>query len=137
MGVNFDETNFAILGKKYWENFCRRYPTEIERKKAVKFDSKRDNWCTKDNFSTMYDDIYKTMVEAGVALELHEHVYLDKEANTVLEDNPARYGCKTKFKLTHPERVLFVDKVGENTSQKQEGHLGLRKLVVVKGTLSQ
>jgi hypothetical protein len=50
MGVNLDETNALILGNNYWENFCRRYATEIERKKAVIFDSNRDDWCTKEFF---------------------------------------------------------------------------------------
>jgi hypothetical protein len=40
-------------------------------------------------------------------------------------------------KLTRPEKVLFVDEVGENTSQKQDGHIGGWKLVVVHGTRSQ
>jgi hypothetical protein len=84
----------------------------------MKFDSKRDDWCTKDNFARMYDDICKTMVEAGVTVELPEPVYLDKEGNTVLEDNPVRYRCKTKFKLTNLEKVIFIDEVGDNKSQK-------------------
>jgi hypothetical protein len=43
IGVNFKRKNPATLGKKYWENFCRRNAIEIERKKAVKFDLKRDD----------------------------------------------------------------------------------------------
>jgi hypothetical protein len=98
---------------------------------VVTFGSKRDDWCTKDNFATMNDDIYKKMVGAGVAEELSEAVFRDRKGNTVLEPDPTRYGRKTKFKLTHPERVLFVDEAGENTSQKQDGHLGGRKLISI------
>jgi hypothetical protein len=42
MGVNFENTTAAILGKKYWENLWNRNAIEIERKKAVKFNSKRE-----------------------------------------------------------------------------------------------
>jgi hypothetical protein len=137
MGVDFQKNTAATLGKKYWENFCPWNAIEIERKKAVESDSKRDAWCTKDNFATMYDEKYKTMVWAGVAEEVPEAVFQDRKGNTVLEHNPTRYDRKTKFKLTHPERVIFVDEVGENTSQKQDGHIGGRKLIVSRGTRSQ
>jgi hypothetical protein len=51
----------------------------------------------------------------------------------MLEDDPKRYGRKTKHVLTHPKRVLFIDEVGANTIQKQDGHIGRRKIVIVKG----
>jgi hypothetical protein len=107
----------------------------LKGENAVTFALKRDDWCTKENFAELYDDIFTTMVRAGVTMELPKHVFQDKEGNTFLYDDPKRLGRKTKYKLTHPERVLFVDEVGENTSQKQDGHIGGRKLVVfAKGT---
>jgi hypothetical protein len=39
--------------------------------------------------------------------------------------------------LTHPERVIFVDQVGVNTSQNQDEHIRGRKLVVVNLARSQ
>jgi hypothetical protein len=72
----------------------------------------------------MYDDIYKTMVRAGAVMELPEPVFQDKEVNTVLEDDLKRLGRNTTYRLTHHERVLFVDEVGENINQKQDGHIG-------------
>jgi hypothetical protein len=64
MGINFERTTSVTLGKKYWENICRWNAIEKERKKAVKFNSKRDDWCTKENFAAMYYDIYKMVVRA-------------------------------------------------------------------------
>jgi hypothetical protein len=52
----------------------------------------------------------------------------------VSEDDATRYGQKEKHVLTHPERVLFVDEVGANTSQKQDVNIGGRKLLVARGT---
>jgi hypothetical protein len=64
-------------------------------------------------------------------------VYQYKEGNIVSEDDGMRYGRKTKQILTHPKRVLFVDEVGANTSQKQDGHIGGRTLVLARGTQPQ
>jgi hypothetical protein len=65
--------NPAYLGKKYWRNFRKRHP-ELKTKKAVKFDAKRDDWCTYDNFVAMYDGIYAAMVVTSVAIELPNEV---------------------------------------------------------------
>jgi hypothetical protein len=137
MDVNFQNNTAVTLGKKSYESFCHWNAIEIERKKAVQIYSKRDDWRTKDNFATMYDGIYKTMARAGVAEELPECVLQDRKGNTALEHDPKRYGRKTNFKLTHTERVLFVDEVEENTSQKQDSRIGGRKLIVTRGTRSQ
>jgi hypothetical protein len=45
-----DDDSFASLGTQYWQNFCRRNRNLISAKKAVIFDSKRDDWCRLDNF---------------------------------------------------------------------------------------
>jgi hypothetical protein len=42
-----------------------------------------------------------------------------------------------KFKLTHPERVLFVDDVGHNISQKQDERISGRRLIINRVTRSQ
>jgi hypothetical protein len=39
-----DDT-FGKLGHCNWQNFCRRNAAVITLKKAVRFDSKRDDWC--------------------------------------------------------------------------------------------
>jgi hypothetical protein len=85
----------------------------------------------------MYDDIYDGMTKVGVAKEFEDWVYQDIEGNVVSEDDATRYGQNTKHVLTHPERVLFVDKFGANTSKKQDGNIGGRKLLVARGTRLQ
>jgi hypothetical protein len=78
----------------------------------------------------MYDDVYAMMAKAGVTKELDEWVHQDRQGNSAIEDDPKRYGWKTKHVLTHPERVLFINEVGANTNQKQDIHIGGIKLVV-------
>jgi hypothetical protein len=64
---------------------------------------------------------------------VHQH----RECNIGIEVDPKRYGRKTKHLLTHPERGLFIDKVGANTSQNQDGQIGGRELIIAKGTWPQ
>jgi hypothetical protein len=90
-------------GHKYWRNFCARHEQEIESKKAVRYDSKCDDWYTVSNFERMYDDIYDTMAKAGVPKELNVWEHQDREWNAVSEDYPKRFGRATKHVLTHPE----------------------------------
>jgi len=40
------------------------------------------------------------------------------------------YGRNTQFELVHPEKVIFVDEVGSNTSQKNDGNIGGEKFLI-------
>jgi hypothetical protein len=55
--------SIVFIGTWYWQNFCRRYRNLISAKKAVRFDSKRDDWYRLDNF----EDLYERLWEAGIA----------------------------------------------------------------------
>jgi hypothetical protein len=61
-----NDDTFGTLGQTYWQNFCRRNDDVITSKKAVRFDSKRDEWCRLENFADMYDGVYQRLIEAGV-----------------------------------------------------------------------
>jgi hypothetical protein len=41
---------FGTLGQRYSQNVCRRNADVITSKKAVRFDSKRDDWCRLEHF---------------------------------------------------------------------------------------
>ena len=47
------ESLHCILGSHYWRNFIKRHP-QITMKKAVCFDSKRDDWCMCENVQMLY-----------------------------------------------------------------------------------
>jgi hypothetical protein len=53
------DDSFGSLGTRYWQNFCLRNAAVISAKKAVRFDSKRDDWCRVGIFEDMYDDVYE------------------------------------------------------------------------------
>jgi hypothetical protein len=41
-------------------------------KKAVRFDSKRDDWCRLENFEDFYNIVYEKLVDAGITGVLHD-----------------------------------------------------------------
>ena len=66
---------------------------------------------THDNFETMYDLVYDAMVKARVAVKLDEK----KEVSE---------GLPLTHELIHPDYVLFVDEVGNNTNMRDDGQIG-------------
>jgi len=73
-------------------------------------------------FETMNDHIYSVMVTSKVAIQLEEEVWV-KLDGTITQYEEESTGRKTKYLLTHPELVFFVDEVGFNTSQWCNGML--------------
>jgi hypothetical protein len=93
----------------------------------VRFDSKRDDWCTFDNFELMYAGEYSAMVKSGVAIELPEKVMVNSNGS-ITEEKKESVGRETRYILTRPEYAFFVNEVGCNTSQKSDGNIGGKKL---------
>jgi hypothetical protein len=123
------DSDCPILGRGYWRGFMERNGHLIIGKKGQKFAIDCHKWSSYLNISQMYDFVYDEMVDAGVAEKLPEAVWMDKEGNEV-EDEADAYGCKVTHRLIHPDHVLFMDKVGSNTAQTGDGHIGReRKLV--------
>ena len=77
----------------------------------------------------MYKAVYTAMVESGVAIMLDEEVQVNRQGQVTTNKDEA-YGRKTSYLLTHPEMVLFVDEVGDNTSQKNDGNIGGQKFII-------
>jgi hypothetical protein len=123
---------FGSLGTRYWQNFCRHNRNLISAKKAVIFDSKRDDWCRLGNF----EHVYEILWEAGIAGKLDEAVCRDKDNNIVVTQAEA-YGPKTQYSLLHPEYLVMVDEVGENISQKGDGNAGGQKFMVTSDMRAQ
>jgi len=57
-----------------------------------------------ENFQNMYENVYERMVEAGIAKK--------EDIETVQED-----GLPSKYTLTLPEYLIFLDETGCNTNQ--------------------
>ncbi len=117
-GANID------LREGYWQGFMKRNGHRVKAKKGVKFDSKRADWCTYLNFQAMYDDVYNKMYLNGIARKLDNIVKLNKDGE-IVEHAREAFGLQTKYDLIRPDRLIFVDKVGSNTSPLKDGNVGV------------
>ncbi len=70
LATSVTATTPPLLGLGYWRGFMRRNGHIIKSKRAIKFESKRAEWCTYANFEEMYNKVYKEMVKGGIATEL-------------------------------------------------------------------
>jgi hypothetical protein len=70
-----NDGTFGTLGQRYRQNLCRRNVSVVTSKNAVRFDSKRDDWCWLENFADMYDRVYDKWVESGAAKKLDHAVW--------------------------------------------------------------
>ena len=84
----------------------------------------------------MYETVYDAMVEAKVARELDEPVWRDKSGN-IITDRRHAYGRRSRYEITHPDYILFVDEVGGNMKVKGDGHNGGERFVCKRGTIPQ
>jgi hypothetical protein len=107
------------LSDAWYRGFLHRFSDELTRSAIKIKDVKRNTWVTKDNFLNMYTNVYETMVEAGVAEKLEQEIQHEE-------------GLPTKFKLTKPEFLLFVDETGCNTNQLNDGRVGGELFVLPK-----
>ena len=89
-----DHSTTTHLGIKYWRNFLKRQP-QIASKKAVRFNSNHDDWCTHQRFLAIYEMVYSAVVKSGVAIKLDHKVWLDsKGAITENKDELLTYPSK-------------------------------------------
>jgi hypothetical protein len=80
----------------------------------------------------MYKDHKAEMVDAKIAKYLPTPVvWMDKNGKIVSQENEA-YACKVMTKLTQPDMCIVMDKVGCNTSQLHDSHVGGTRFVVGK-----
>jgi hypothetical protein len=107
------------LGIRWYHGFLSHHASLLTTSGTVIKDVKRKAWVTKENFENMYENVYKTMVEAGVAEELSEEIQ-------------HKAGLPSKYRLTRPEYVLFVDETGCNTNQLNDGRVDNEQFILPK-----
>jgi len=70
-------------------------------------------------------------LRSNVAIKLDDPVWLNKE-NKIVQCKEEAFGRQTPYYITHPEYLVFIDEVGDNTSQKNDGNAGGEKFIVDK-----
>jgi hypothetical protein len=111
-GDGGEEDKRQCLGWGYWCGFMKQNGHLIKSKKAVKCEAKCADWCTYQNFSTMYEEVYDEMAKGGIAMRLGtDKVFLDCEGHPTTDETQAS-GLPTQYMMRHPDKLLFVDEVG-------------------------
>ncbi|KAI2504990.1 hypothetical protein MHU86_9433 [Fragilaria crotonensis] len=134
--LNIDNcASTLLLGWGYWRGFMNRHGHLIKSKKAVKFESKRADWCTHHNFSIMYREVYEEMVKGGIATKQTDEIFLNRDGEPTNEN--AASGLPTSYMMQHPDKLIFVDEVGSNTSTTKDGNVGVEKYLCEAGARPQ
>ena len=79
-----------------------------------------------NTFNARLNDLVSEYLEASGDPGWCEHPeaqWRDKNGDVVETEDEA-FGCKTRYELIHPDHFIFVDKVGNNTSQAKDGQVG-------------
>jgi hypothetical protein len=76
----------------------------------------------------MYNEVYEAMVAEGIAVRLESPTFFDK-SDHIIKDERNAFGLPTKYFLLRPDKLLFVDEVGSNTSQVKDGNIGCEKFL--------
>jgi hypothetical protein len=98
LGKKIREERAHTVGYKWWHNFVRCHKVRLSIGKAARFNMKRNEWCKKENFKTMYDFIYNELAECRFSDEWDDAQMLDRKGNIAhtIED---MYGQPTKITL--------------------------------------
>jgi hypothetical protein len=65
----------------------------------------------------MYDTVYEDMVKCGIATKL-ENDMLATFAGKIVNNKVDSDGLPTKYVISHPDLLVFVDETSNNTNQK-------------------
>jgi hypothetical protein len=88
------------------------------------------------NFSHLYDLVYEQMDQAGVLGDLEEPVSMNLDGEIVSSEAES-FGEKVSKIVKHPDYVLFVDEVGNNTNMKDDGCVGGERLLKARGQTAE
>jgi len=114
---------------KILEHFYSRHSNPLSAKRAICFDSNHDDWCTVHNFEQMYNKVYASMVDGGVAIKWVDSENWINHDGKYFELEEDAYGRNMAYLLICLE-VLFVDEVGCNMSPKNDANISGEKFLV-------
>ena len=127
-----DEPGLATLGTCYWRNFRKRHSHVLDADTDVSQALCRKEWSTYQHFEKMYTLVYAVMEEAEILSKLDHPVWMNV-ANDQVEMEEEVVGQKVTHIVKHPQYMMFVDEVGNNTNMKYDGNIGGDKLLKGKG----
>jgi hypothetical protein len=99
--------------------FMNHFFEELTRSGTTVKDTKWNTWVAQDNFVNMYKNVYEEMVLAGIAEKKEEEI----EYGT---------GLPSKFQLTKPEFLHFINDTCCNMNQLNDGREGGKLFIMPK-----
>lgn len=99
------ESYLGTITKNYYYGFMRRHCHIIQSNRGRCFEISRQNWTNYRNFSNMYLDIERMLVDTKLASTLPEPCWMNKDGVRVENANDA-YGCKVQTTFTLPQCCL-------------------------------
>ena len=115
-------SDVSKLGSKYWRNFKRRHDDILYSGSGETQASTRKDWSTHLNFKKIYNLVYDRMKEARILEALDEPVWINCKGDIVMSAEEALV-MKVTHRVKHPEYMLLVDEVGNNTNMKDDGEV--------------
>ena len=77
----------------------------------------------------------REMVDAGIAIELEQPVWMDQEGNEY--DKESVHGCKVTHKIIRPDMYVCGDEVGGNMSIEGDRNVSGKLLLGEGGDVAQ
>jgi hypothetical protein len=103
----------------------RRHQHIIRRKRSVKFEAKRAEWCTYENFSEMYAHTYEAMVEHGIATKCDTKVKLNKQGE-IVEHSEEAFCLPAQYLIQRPDKLVLYLRLVPIPVQQRMGMLVVR-----------
>lgn len=113
----------------------KRNKTKLVSKRGQKYKLIGQSWTTYENFVDMYQHTYNELVEAGVAIDLKDGVWMHRSGKICSELDA--HGCKVFQELIRPDMCIVGYEVGGNLCMKRDGHVGEEKMLTATGKFPQ
>ena len=81
----------------------------------------------------MYDLVYKAFHNAGIITLLDKEVIYDINGKETA-DKSTIFSLQTKYKLIHPDYLLFIDEVSSNLHCDHDNNVGREKYIIEHST---
>jgi hypothetical protein len=77
----------------------------------------------------MYQEVYEEIVKGGIAVKNTDKEVLNAVGESAADTDAAAFGLPTRYRMCRPDKLIFVDEVGSNTSTTKDGNVGGEKFL--------
>jgi hypothetical protein len=117
----------TLIGGGWFRNFSGRHMEDIKQKFGQELGYTGNHFHLRlDHFKARYDLVYESMVKAGIAEKYVKPTLFDIDGGRVAQtEREWAYGLPSRYKLTKPDYLLFVDQLGSKVkADRQQNFYG-------------